>query len=256
MDGRMSVRHTANAGVLITTKAGAVGVDLFSRDPQGLYEDTPADLQEDLLEELGKGRIGVLLFTHGHGDHFYMEAAEEALRRNPDLLVISTEEVIGKLKAAVPKAGGLSAVASGERENRRFVLPQGSLEAFNSRHMGEQYAKVQNLVFLLETGGSRIVLPGDAAPSEELFRRIGLWCREPDLMAAPFPLFGIPTNRKMIERSLRVREILAVHLPRPEADGQNWTASAKRVCGQAHDSLPMPVFGEEPGREYVFQKKP
>ena len=70
MDGRMSVRHTANAGVLITTKAGAVGVDLFSRDPQGLYEDTPADLQEELLEEIGKGRIGVLLFTHGHGDHF------------------------------------------------------------------------------------------------------------------------------------------------------------------------------------------
>ena len=68
MDGRMSVRHTANAGVLITTKAGAVGVDLFSKDPQGLYEDTPADLQEDLLEEIGKGRIRVLLFTHGHGD--------------------------------------------------------------------------------------------------------------------------------------------------------------------------------------------
>ncbi len=255
MAGSLKVLHTANAGVVIRTEAGGIGIDLFSRDPEGQYEDTPKELKARLLGDIKKERITALVFTHGHGDHFCLETAAEALGCNPDLPVISTEEVIGRLKEAVPEAGSLWAVEARERENRGFALPGGSLEVFNSRHMGEQYAEVQNLACLLEIGGKRIAVPGDAAPTKELFLRIGRISRKLDLMIGPFPLFGIPTNRKMISESLEVSEILAVHLPRPQADEQNWTESAKKVCGRARDGLPMPVFAEKPGREYVFGGK-
>lgn len=244
------VRHTANAGVLIRTKAAAAGVDLFSRDPFGLYEDTPPQIQRELLEEIEGGRIDALLFTHGHGDHFCQEAVVEAFKRNPALTVIATEEVVGRLADAAPWARNLHAVSRQEGKNRVVQTPGFRWELFNSRHMGRQYAKVQNLVLMLELAGRRIVILGDAAPDPELFARIGRWSRDVDLMIAPFPLFGIPTNRKMIVESLRIREALAVHLPRPEADEQNWIASAKAVCAKAQDGLPAPEFTGKPGREY------
>lgn len=244
------VRHTANAGVLIRTGEAAVGIDLFSRDPERLYEDTPVEIQKELIEEIERGKIGAVLFTHGHGDHFYRDAAVEALRRNPALTVIATEDVVEELAGAVPQARNLCAISRQEETNQVIQMPGLRWELFNSRHMGEQYAQVQNLVCMMELSGKRIVVPGDAAPTPELFARIGRWSQEVDLLIAPFPLFGIPTNRKMIVKSLRVCQGLAVHLPRPEADEQNWSASAKAVCARMQDGLPVPVFAEELGKEY------
>lgn len=252
MKTNIVIRHTANAGVLINIGRNSLGVDLFSKDPEGLYPDTPTELRAKLLDEIEKGYIGALLFTHGHGDHFCLEDAVEALNRKPDLTVISTDEVIGLLQMAVPFGKGLYAISSKERANVRIKFPNGSLELFNSKHMGEAYAGVQNLVFMLEIDGKQIVIPGDAWPEPELFARIGKWSSKPDLLIAPFPLIGLPSSRRMMVEHLKPVHILALHLPRPEMDDQNWIASAKGICERAGDGLPMPDFGESLGKEYHY----
>ena len=126
------------------------------------------------------------------------------------------------------------------------------IELFNCKHMGEQYAKVQNLAVLLKMGGKKLFIPGDAWPEAELFKRVAAWSPEIDLMAAPFPLVGIPTTRRLLDQTLRIRHVFALHLPRPEMDEQKWLSGAKTVCGRAKDQLPYPVFGENLGREYYF----
>lgn len=246
------IRHTANAGVLISIGRNSLGVDLFSRDLEGLYQDTPEKLKSELLDEIERGHIGALLFTHGHGDHFCLEDVAEALKRNPDLIVVSTNEVIGLLKATTPFGKQLYAISSGEKGNVKVYFSNGSLELFNSKHMGEAYAEVQNLVFMLEAEGRQIVIPGDAWPEPELFARIGEWSSKPDVLIAPFPLIGLPSSRRMLGKYLRPAHIFALHLPRPEMDDQNWVASAKAVCNRAEDGLPMPVFGQILGKEYHF----
>lgn len=252
METDMVIRHTANAGVLISIGRNRLGVDLFSKDSEGLYPDTPAVLKAELLDEIERGHIGALLFTHGHGDHFCLEDVAEALKRNPDLAVISTDEVIELLRSEVPFGKRLYAISSKEKGNVKMYFPNGSLELFNGRHMGEAYAGVQNLVLMLEVDRKKIVIPGDAWPEQELFARIGAWSSRPDVFIVPFPLIGLPSSRRMIERYLKPVHILALHLPRPEMDGQNWVASAKAVCEKTKDGLPMPDFGEIPGKEYRY----
>lgn len=250
METSIVIRHTANAGVLIDIGKNSFGVDVFSRDPEGLYPDTPAELKAELLNEIERGRIEALLFTHGHGDHFCLEDVTEALNRNPALTIISTDEVIELLRTDAPFAKQLFAIPSEEKGNVRIQFPSGFLEVFNSKHMGKAYTEVQNLVFLLEIEGKRIVLSGDAWPEPELFARIGAWSLKPDLLVIPFPLMGLPSNRRMLRRYLNPMHILALHLPRPEMDEQNWIASAKAVCERTGDHLPMPIFGEILGKEY------
>lgn len=244
------IRHTANAGVVIKIGENGIGVDLFSRDPEGLYPDTPEDVRAELLEEIENSRIGTLLFTHEHGDHFCLEDTVEAFRRNPEIRIISTKEVVRQLKEAGVLAEKLYQAEPEEEDEARVEVPGFSLTLFNSEHMGEAYRGVQNLVCMMEAEGMRIVIPGDAWPKPELFERIGRWSDEIDLMVVPFPLAGIPSNRRMLSEHLKIRRILAVHLPRASRDVQGWIGSAKRVCERARDGLPEAVFGERVGAEY------
>ncbi len=244
------ILHTANAGVVLTIGRNAFGADVFSRDPEGFYPDTPDVLREELLDRVQRGELRTLLFTHGHGDHFCLEDVLEALRKNPCLQIISTEEVICRIREREASAGRMYVISPGEQETVRIDTDGFSVELFNSLHMGEQYKKVQNLVCMVQAGGKRIVIPGDARPKPELFERISRWSAQIDWLLAPFPLLGLPTSRRMIERNLTIRHMLALHLPRPEMDTQNWLESAKAVCDRAEDSLPMPIFGGELGREY------
>lgn len=257
METELTARHTGNAGILINigSKAAlepALGIDVFCRDHKGLYMDTPEAEREFLLEQIREGRLKLLVFTHEHGDHFCLEDVLEALKRNPGLHIVSTRAVLQAVRERTA-AGILTEIPPEETGMVRMKLPEemgAELTLFNSPHMGEQFAGVQNLVCLLEAAGKRLLIPGDAGPDAELFARAASWSPVFDWLIGPFPLLGLPSSRKKLAAALTVRRALALHLPRPEKDAHGWRASAVRVCGWAADGLPTPLFGDVPGKTY------
>lgn len=254
--GRM--RYVSNAGLVLEADGEAIGIDVFSRDPSGLYPDTPPGIREELLEEIERGRLGTLIFTHGHGDHFCGEDVWEAGRRNPKLSVISTEPVIRALGSAGSSAGteenkccSLFSVPS-QDTGAPFWIQTGPFRIgfLYTLHEGAQYAKVPNLTLLIEAAGQHWVVPGDAAAGRELFARIRQWSPVVDWFFLPFPYVGLLSSRRLLAESLEIRHAFVLHQPRPEADAQNWVGQAKRICRQAQDGLPDPVFPEELGSWY------
>lgn len=250
---KLKVRHTGNAGVLLYIEGKALGFDALCRDPEGIYHSTSEEEKEAILREIEERRLEALVFTHEHGDHFWPEAVWEALERNPRLLIISGKEVCRKIRERAKEAV-LYEIAPEERQTVRIRFPREDAELcfFNSPHMGEAYQEVQNLACLAEIKGRKLFIPGDARPDRELFRRAAVWSEEIDCLAAPFPLAGLPSARKELAAALKVRHIMALHLPLPERDVQNWVESARRVCGQAEDGLPRPVFVPDEGRELLL----
>lgn len=255
MNPEITIWHTANAGVLIKRGRYTVGVDVFSKDSKGLYSDTPKDVREKLLKAIERREIETLIFTHEHEDHFCFEDVLEALCRNPDLSIISTEEVICRLQKMESYIKNAHMISSKQTGSIQIEMPGYSLTLFNSVHMGEKYRNIQNLVCMIEADGKRIVIPGDAWPKPELFERISRWSSRIDLIIVPFPLVGIPSNRKNILRYLKILKILAVHLPRREKDTQGWIASTKRVCENVEDGLPKAIFGEPLGKIYTMPER-
>ncbi len=256
MEIEVTARLTGNAGVVIRvqnpeeSREAAVGIDVFARDPNELYPDTPPAIRESLFEEIEKEKLGILVFTHAHGDHFCLEDTLEALRRNPRLRVISTEETIRQIREREPSRGRLTAIRAGEKKYHRILTEGMELIFYNSIHMGEQYAAVQNLVCLLEAGGKRILLPGDAKPEKLLYEKAAAWSGEMDWLIGPFPLFGLPSSRREMASCLQIRQALAVHLPKPEKDRDGWVRQARHICETAEDGLPKPIFCGEPGRSF------
>ena len=241
METEVTARLTGNAGVVIRMQnpedntEAAVGIDVFARDPNKLYPDTPPAIREWLFE-----------------DHFCLEDTLEALRRNPRLRVISTEETIRQIREREPSRGRLTAIRAGEKKYRRILSEGLELIFYNSVHMGEQYAEVQNLVCLLEVGGKRILLPGDAKPEKLLYKRAAAWSEEMDWLMGPFPLFGLPSSRREMASFLKLGHALALHLPRPEKDQEGWVRQARHVCETAADGLPKPIFCSEPGSCFLL----
>lgn len=255
MGTEMTAWHTGNAGVVIQVTneekgCVAIGFDVFAKQPGGIYLDTPEAIRQELLRDIREKKLGTLIFTHEHADHFCPEDVAEALKMNPDLRIISTEETIRRIRALEPEAGRLTAVAASEQKYRVVSLPGMRLTLFNSIHMGDRFADIQNLVCLLDAGGKRLMLPGDARPEKLLYERAAAWSKKIDWLIGPFPLMGLPSSRRLIARYLELRHVLAIHFPRLDKDTEGWRKNAQHICETADDGLPVPVFGDKPGKRY------
>ncbi|MCI8416862.1 MAG: hypothetical protein HFI33_05060 [Lachnospiraceae bacterium] len=261
---RCMMRYVSNAGMVLVAEGQAIGIDVFSRDPSRLYPDTPPGIRQELLDEIEQGNLKTLIFTHGHGDHFCREDVEEALERNPRLQVISTVPVIQELLSAgkekgLPGEGSLplggyhlQAITREKTAQGPFWMQLGAFRTgfLHTIHEGVPYAQVPNLTLLMEVAGQRWVVAGDAAPRGELFAQIACWKKELDWFFLPFPYVGVSSTRCLLKKMLDIRQSFVLHEPRREADHQNWRENTRRICMQARDGLPLPVFAEEPGSWY------
>ena len=83
-----------------------------------------------------------------------------------------------------------------------------------------------------------------------LYERAAAWSKKIDWLIGPFPLMGLPSSRRLIARYLELGHVLAIHFPRPDKDTEGWRKNAQHICETADDGLPVPVFGDEPGKRY------
>lgn len=234
-------RYVSNAGIVFDVAGETIGVDCLCKDSAKLYRDTPLEIKQEL-------KLDVLIFTHEHEDHFCAEYVKEAWERNPNLQIYSTNKTIKILQETNIPSDNLHRVTDVD------VLEVGTLhiEFMQSVHEGEQYADIQNLTLLIKKEDKKIVITGDAMPCRELFERIYKWSPQIDWLFVPFPYVGLRSTRKQMKEYLDIKNIFVLHQPRKEADAQNWIENTKRVCEDAKDGLPQPIFPDKLGEKYCI----
>mgnify|MGYP003434757539 CR=1 FL=1 len=239
------MRYVSNAGIIFTRNEISIGIDCFCKDENNLYPDTPIDIKRELWQQIEDGILGALIFTHEHSDHFYKGDVVEAFRRNQDLQVYSTDAVIKQLMNEGIDPQCLHAVA----DNEEISFGDMNIKFCYTIHEGEQYADVLNLTLLINTEDEKVVVFGDAKANEALFQRVTEWSMETDKLIVPFPYVGLRSTRKLLQTVL-MKKIYALHLPKREMDLQRWAENTKKVCEQATDELPNPIFLETLGKYY------
>lgn len=230
------VRYVSNAGLIFKIGEKSIGIDCFCRDSAKLYQDTPLEIRQGL-------NLDVLIFTHEHEDHFCVEYVKEAWEKNSNLQIYAGKKVIESLEEVNIPTDNLNQMEDGD------VLETDGLQVrfIETLHEGEQYADVQNLTLLIKKEDKHFVVTGDAMPCKELFEMISAWSGQIDWLFAPFPYVGLRSTRKFLKEHLDIQNIFVLHQPRKEADVQDWVANAKRVCENAKDGLPFPIFPEQLG---------
>jgi L-ascorbate metabolism protein UlaG (beta-lactamase superfamily) len=235
----MKIRYVSNAGIILSIEGINIGIDCFCRDSSKLYQDIPLEIRQEM-------KIDVLIFTHEHEDHFCAEFVKEAWEENKELQIVGNTKVIETLADIHIPASNLHEA----REKDELHLGKVRIQFLESIHEGEQYFDVQNISLLINKEEKHYVVPGDAMPSREFFDKINAWSGKIDCFFVPFPYVGLHSTRKLLEEYFDIKNIFVLHQPRPEADTQDWVKNTKKVCQNASDGLPKPIFPEKLGERY------
>ena len=225
-DGGVTVTFLANEGVMLSSGTKKVLIDaLFLKYERGYA--VPADSTQDALASArgAFNAVDVILATHRHGDHFHPAPVVAHLTANPRATLLTSQQVIDSLRGRLPPGGALTSrlmartMAPGTR--RREVVNGVTLELLGLPHGGRTHRQIEHLGYILELGGRRVLHVGDTDTSEETFASFRLDTARIDVALLPSWMVLDEEGRRVIQRWIRPRQVVAFHVG--EGEGERTT---------------------------------
>jgi L-ascorbate metabolism protein UlaG (beta-lactamase superfamily) len=245
----LCLTYLANEGFLITGAGRKVLVDALHHATVPEYPAVPAATLADLEAARGPfAGVDLVLATHHHGDHFDPQAVGRHLLANRRARFVSTPQAVAQLREGFAEYGQIAervvAVYPAEGEHRELELgiPGLALTALNLTH-GRREPPIENLGFLLELAGHRLLHAGDTVADEKDLAGLDLPSARIDLALLPYWLL-LDGGHEAVERNYRPRRVVAIHLPRAAADAAVFgaTGSLARLQDQLAELPGVRVF--------------
>jgi L-ascorbate metabolism protein UlaG (beta-lactamase superfamily) len=226
----VSITFLANEGVMLSSNGKRVLIDaLFQR--YGPEYAVPADSTQAALARARPpfDAIDLILVTHRHGDHFHPAPVAAHLQASPRATLLTSQQVIDSLRAgAAPNAIAASRVmarttAPGTR--RRETVNGITVELLGLPHGGRRHRHVEHLGYVVEIGGRRVLHVGDTDTSEDAFRPFRLDTARIDVALLPQWMVTSDEGRRVIERWIRPKQVVAFHVS--EGGGDRGTRAVR-----------------------------
>ena len=211
----VTITFLANEGVMLSSGTRKVLIDaLFLKYGPGYA--VPADSTQRALHNarLPFDQVDLILVTHRHGDHFHPVPAAAHLRMNPRAHLVTSQQVIDSLRAG---ASGLPDARILSRTTppglvRREVVDGITVHLLGLPHGGERHRQVEHLGYMVELGGRRVLHVGDTDISEAAFAPLRLDTARIDVALLPAWMVTSRAGRQVIERWIRPRQVIAIHV--------------------------------------------
>lgn len=214
----VSLRYVANAGVLLSIGDARMLIDAPIRAGIAPYATSDAGERNALERALPPyDVVDAILVTHWHEDHFSAGAVGAHLLHNRESVLVSSPEVVERVRAAAPSLSG---------ERLRAVLPApgsselvrvGALEirVLRIRHNPTRRLPEQHVGFLVGVAPA-VLHTGDADPAADNFAVLrGL--PAVDVALLPFWYLQGGANRTFVREAIAPRRIVAMHVPPADA---------------------------------------
>jgi len=230
----VSITFLANEGVMLSSGSKRVLIDaLFLR--YGPEYAMPADSTRAALERARApfDSVDLVLVTHRHGDHFHHAPVAAHLLANSRATLVTSTQVIDSLRGHLPAGSSLAprlmarTTAPGAR--RREVINGIQVELLGLPHVGMRHRGVEHLGYIVDLGGRRVLHVGDADFTEETVAPFRLDTARIDVALLPVWVVTSVEGRRVIERWIRPRQVVAFHVE----EGQ-----PERVAREVQAALP------------------
>ena len=219
----VTITFLANEGVLLSSGEQHVLIDALFRKYETGYA-VPADSTLRALERAAPpfSSVDLILVTHRHGDHFHPAPVVDHLLANPLALLLTSQQVIdslhGRLAPSHRLAPRLLARTTEPGARRRQLVNGINVELLGLPHGGNRHRHVEHLGYIVDLGGRRVLHVGDTDTSEETFRSFRLDTARIDVALLPQWMVMSDEGKKVIERWIRPRQVVAFHVSEREVD--------------------------------------
>ena len=209
----LKITFLANEGFLIKGGGKSILMDAFIKDEYYGYGNLPLDEYKNLVGGLSPfDGVQLALTSHVHLDHFQAPTATKFLQNNRGCEFVSTEQVTLKIKELKDAnvQNQMTSVWPDQGVIQPLKINDISIKVFRLRHANPRNYKIQNLGFIVQLDGLKVLHVGDAESRLANFEGLKLPAQKIDVAILPYWMFG---NKNLVSAQIAAREYVAAHIP-------------------------------------------
>lgn len=208
--GEVHLTYLANMGVLLESSDARVVIDGLHRGALAAYAPLLPGVQLALEEARAPyAKLTAIVVTHRHLDHFQAAAVAARMAADTSVVFFAAGETVDSLLARAPALRGdgrVRVMRGGEAQ----VLDGVVIRAIELPHNPTRTPRAENLGFVVELGGQRILHVGDADPDAAVYRARLVADLRVDAAVVPFWYL---TEQAQVLQAIGARRYIGSHIP-------------------------------------------
>ena len=223
----VEITYLANEGFLLAAGDDKVLIDALFPGIDG-YPRVPPDLRSRLdRAEAPFDGVDLVLATHLHDDHFGPREVARHLASSGAMFV-STPDAVERLRRVSEPT--VDIVAQHPGRGRRSRLSVGDDLAITVLNLHHGSRDIQNLGFIVEIGGLKVLHVGDTEVKVADIAPLELGADAVDVALLPGWILAEPSWRPLVAE-IGARHLVVMHLASPDAPA-SWFGSAGSLEGR------------------------
>lgn len=227
---------TANAGVLLRLPGFFGAVDAFHNKRTPPFSPVPTELMETLSSNGLLSGLQSVIVSHCHPDHCTLPEIRSAMALAPNAVLLAPEPLMDHQVLLTGPACHVH-------------TDNVSMHFYRMRHDGLKYRSKALYGVVLDTGGRRVLMPGDCVDHADVERMTD--SKETDVAILNFPWITLPKNRLFVDNVLRPKHLVIFHLPSPGDDTEGFLTATLKMADRLKHIQDVRIL-THPGQEELL----
>lgn len=215
----LKITYIANEGVLLQGSAKKVLIDALFDDFYNDYLSPSAATIGQMMESDSPfDQVDLVLTTHFHRDHFEANLTGNFLKNHQESQLLTSAQVKGELSSKYTDYDKITARVKGHQHGVQTLednINGLKVYSFFINHAGGQRTEnIENMGFIIEIGGKRVLHLGDADMNPERFKEVNLSQYNVDVALVPYWYMSSEAGIDILNNHIKAKQLVGIHYPK------------------------------------------
>jgi len=246
----LKITYIANEGVLLEGGGQKVMIDaLFDDFYKPYLSPSEATIGQMMASESPFQQVNLLLTTHIHRDHFEANLTGNFLKSHKESALLSSAQIRKELESKYVDFDKVSDRIKGHERGIKTLKDQingVTVYSFFMYHAGGERTKsIENMGFIVEMGGKRILHLGDSDMNPDRFKEVNLGQYNIDVALIPYWYMSSDAGIEIINDYIKPKQLIGVHYPK---------APSRTALDEIRKNYPKATVFQKPEQTVIIKE--